>query len=78
MFETMKILPYARMLISIQSIQRLKKVFPFLLHVMDNRLRADKPPEYFTKLPRPTQPSTFSGREMSSMANVRRRCAVGE
>jgi len=29
--------------------------------VIDDRLRTDKPPRYFTKPPRPTQPPTFSG-----------------
>jgi len=28
---------------------------------MGDRLRADKPPQYFTKPPRPTQPPTFGG-----------------
>jgi len=27
---------------------------------------ADKPPQYFAKPPRPTQPPTLSGREMST------------
>ena len=28
---------------------------------MGDRLLAGKPPQYFTKTPRPTQPPTFSG-----------------
>jgi len=28
---------------------------------MDDHLRAGKPPQYFTKLPSPTQPPTLSG-----------------
>jgi len=31
---------------------------------MGDRLRAGKPPQYFTEPPRPTQPATLSGREM--------------
>jgi len=31
---------------------------------MGDRLRAGKPPQYFTKPPRPTQPPTPAGREL--------------
>jgi len=44
---------------------------------MGDRLRAGKPPQYFTEPPRSTQPPTLSGREMSTGQSVAMLCGWG-